>query len=80
VVFAGIEGEPFCGTGKRVKAASPFPATWFGGYTGGWAGYIPTPEAFPQGGYEVETSPFADRAAVALEEQVIAALRAFADA
>jgi len=27
--------------------ASPFPATWFGGYTGGWAGYIPTPEEFP---------------------------------
>lgn len=79
VVFAGIEAEPFCGTGTRVKAASPFPATWFGGYTGGWAGYIPTPEAFPHGGYEVETSPFADHAAVALEEQVIAALHAFAN-
>ncbi len=77
VVFAGVEGEPFCGTGKRVKSASPFPATWFGGYTGGWAGYIPTPEAFPQGGYEVETSPFAPDAAEALEEQVISALRAF---
>lgn len=80
VVFAGVEGEPFCGTGRRVKAASPFPATWFGGYTGGWAGYIPTPEAFPQGGYEVETSPFAAEAADELEAQVIAALRAFADA
>jgi hypothetical protein len=78
-VFAGVEGEPFCGTGRRVKAASPFPATWFGGYTGGWAGYIPTPESFPHGGYEIETSPFAAHAATALEEQAIAALRAFAD-
>ena len=32
-----------------------------------------------QGGYEVETSPFADHAAVALEEQAGAVLRAFAD-
>ena len=34
-------------------------------------------EALPQGGYEVETSPFAPDAADELEAQVIAALRAF---
>ena len=34
VVFAGCEGEPFHMTGKEIKAGSPFPATWFGGYTG----------------------------------------------
>lgn len=80
VVFAGVEGEPFCGTGKRIKAASPFPATWFGGYTGGWAGYVPTSGEFPRGGYEVETSPFAPDAAEALETQAIAALKAFSQA
>lgn len=74
VVFAGVEGEPFSATGKQVKAASPFPATWFGGYTGGWAGYVPTPEEFPRGGYEVEISPFAETAAGALADGTIAAL------
>ena len=78
VVLAGIEGEPFCATGKRIKTGSPFDATWFGGYTGGWAGYIPTAEERKRKGYEVETSPFAEHAAAALEEQAIAALQAFA--
>lgn len=79
VVFAGIEGEPFNATGKRIKAASPFPATWFGGYTGGWAGYVPTPEELARKGYEVDTSPFAENAATVLADQVIAALEEFAE-
>ena len=74
VVFAGFEGEPFLATGKAIKSASPFPATWFGGYTGGWAGYIPTPEEFPRAGYEVDISPFADTAAGVVAEGTIAAL------
>src|SRR5215207_11642304 len=53
---------------------SPWPATWFGGYTGGWAGYIPTPDAYPQGGYEVDTSPFAPEAAGRLVMETLAAL------
>ncbi|CAN5677720.1 hypothetical protein BH09CHL1_BH09CHL1_01810 [soil metagenome] len=79
VVFAGVEGEPFSETGKRIKAESPFPATWFGGYTGGWAGYVPTPEELPRKGYEVDTSPFAENAATVLADQVIAALNALAN-
>ena len=74
IVFAGVEGEPFSETGKQVKAASPFPATWFGGYTGGWAGYVPTREEFPRAGYEVEISPFAENAAEVLAAGTIAAL------
>jgi hypothetical protein len=79
VVFTGVEGEPFSATGKRIKAESPFPVTWFGGYTGGWAGYVPTPEERTRQGYEVDTSPFADNAADVLSEQVILALNAFAN-
>jgi hypothetical protein len=79
VVFAGVEGEPFSATGKRIKVESPFPATWFGGYTGGWAGYVPTPEERTRQGYEVDTSPFADNAADVLAEQVILALNTFAN-
>jgi hypothetical protein len=77
VVFVGVEGEPFSATGLRVKEESPFAATWFGGYTGGWAGYIPTPEEVDRGGYEVDTSPFARHAATVLEEQVLTSLRSF---
>lgn len=78
VVFAGCEGEPFSATGKAIKAASPFPATWFSGYTGGWAGYVPTKEEFLRGGYEVETSPFTEDAADALARGTIAALNELA--
>ena len=74
VVLAGVEGEPFAELGLEIKAASPFPHTWFGGYVGGWAGYIPTPEAYPLQGYEVETSPFAPAAAGVLTGAVAAML------
>jgi hypothetical protein len=73
-VLVGTEGEPFAEIGFEIKAGSPCPATWFGGYTGGWAGYIPTPDAYPQGGYEVDTSPFAPAAAGRLVAETLAAL------
>src|SRR5215217_14809 len=73
-VLAGTEGEPFAEIGLEIKAGSPWPTTWFGGYTAGWAGYIPTPDAYPQGGYEVDTSPFAPEAAGRLVAETLAAL------
>ena len=77
-VFAGIEGEPFWRSAWRSRRPRPFAATWFGGYTGGWSGYIPTAEEYPRRGYEVETSPYRPEAAAQLAEQTIAALREFA--
>ncbi len=74
-VLAGTEGEPFVEIGLAIKAGSPWPATWFGGYTGGWAGYIPTADAYPMKGYEVDTSPFAPEAAEQLVEETVAALK-----
>lgn len=74
VVLAGTEGEPFSGIGLAIKQQSPYEFTWFGGYTGGWAGYIPTPEEFPRGGYEVDTSPFTPAAAAVLVKETVAAL------
>jgi neutral ceramidase len=65
--------------GQAVKAQSPFPHTWFGGYTGGWFGYVPMPTAWPHGGYEVTTSPYTPDAAAALIEQTVAALRDLAE-
>ena len=73
-VLAGIEGEPFAEIGLQIKAASPWSSTWFGGYTGGWVGYIPTRDAYSQGGYEVDTSPFAPEAAAQVVLETLAAL------
>src|SRR5215217_1395925 len=73
-VLVGTEGEPFAEIGLQIKAGSTWPATWFGGYIGGWVGYIPTLDAYPQGGYEVDTSPFAPEAAGRLVAETIAAL------
>ena len=76
-VLAGIPAEPFAEIGLAIKARSPFPHTWFGGYVGGWSGYIPTPEEYPRGGYEVETSPFTPEAAARVVEDTVAALGDF---
>lgn len=73
-VLTGTEGEPFVEIGLEIKRRSPFPHTWFGGYTSGWAGYIPVAEAYPDRGYEVDTSPFAPTAASELVEAAVAAL------
>ena len=76
-VLAGIPCEPFAEIGLAVKSRSPFPHTWFGGYVGGWSGYIPMPEEYPRGGYEVETSPFTPEAAGRVIEGTVAALQEF---
>lgn len=78
VVFIGTEGEPFQDIGKAIKARSPFPFTWFGGYVGGWAGYIPMPEDYPAKGYEVDTSPFTPDAAGILTEAAVKVLEKLA--
>lgn len=77
-VFVGTEGEPFAEIGLAIKERSPFPWTWFGGYTFGWAGYIPTADAFPQRGYEVDTSPFAPEAAQTLVDGTVELLKELA--
>lgn len=78
-VLVGTEGEPFAEIGLEIKAASPFAATWFGGYTGGWAGYIPTAADYPLQGYEVETSPFAPAAAAQVVSETVALLQEMAE-
>ena len=73
-VLAGIPCEPFAEIGLAIKSRSPFPYTWFGGYVGGWSGYLPVPEEYPRGGYEVETSPFTPDAAGRVVEATVGAL------
>jgi len=56
IAFAGIGGEPFVELGRRISAASPFKTTVLCGLTNGSDGYIPTSQAYSEGGYEVKGS------------------------
>jgi hypothetical protein len=59
-VLWGSPVELFCEIAIRVRNESPFRHTFFLGYSNGWLGYLPTAEAFRQGGYEPRTSPFTE--------------------
>lgn len=64
--------ELFCEVSNEVRERSPFEYTFYYGYTNGWFGYMPTAEAWPFGGYEVErVSPFTPEAADDLTELVV---------
>jgi hypothetical protein len=49
-------GEIFCEIGMAVKEAGIFPHTMYVSNTNGSIGYVPVPEAYPEGGYEVESA------------------------
>jgi hypothetical protein len=46
--------ELFCEIANEVRDRSPFPFTFYFGYTNGWMGYLPTEKEWVHGGYEVE--------------------------
>jgi hypothetical protein len=50
-----IPAETFVEIGFAIKNRSPFSKTWIAGITSAYTGYLPTSEAFDQGGYEVRT-------------------------
>jgi hypothetical protein len=56
VVLVGLAAEPFAEIGQQVKARSSAALTLFAGYANGSVGYLPTPLAYDQGGYEVDSS------------------------
>lgn len=61
--FVALPVEPFAEIGVEVKKRSPADWTVVGGYSNGYYGYMPMEYAYPEGGYEVTTSPFAPGAA-----------------
>lgn len=70
-------GEVFNQIGAAVKADSPFSGTFFVGYANGSIGYVPVPEAYPEGGYEVtHASRVAPEAAGQLTDACLTALKA----
>ena len=66
--------ELFCEIAFRVRNESPFRHTFFLGYTNGWLGYLPTAEAFREGGYEPRTSPFTEQVEKDFGDGVVAFL------
>lgn len=75
VAFVGCNIEPFCEIGMNVKSQSPFPVTCMSGYTNGRLAYMPTAVEWPKGGYEVDNSPFGQRAAETLELEIVKTLK-----
>ncbi|MBS1736105.1 MAG: neutral/alkaline non-lysosomal ceramidase N-terminal domain-containing protein [Bacteroidetes bacterium] len=51
--------ELFCEIANTIRELSPFPYTFYYGYTNGWLGYLPSADQWKYGGYEVDVvSPF----------------------
>jgi len=70
-------GEIFCQLGQQVKRRSPVGHTFFVGYADDSIGYVPVPEAYAEGGYEVTHASQVDpEAADILVEGCLAALAA----
>ncbi len=63
VAFVGLGGEVFTEIGMAIKAGSPCRHTFVITHCNGAAGYLAPKEAHVQGGYEVNSSPFAPQAA-----------------
>jgi hypothetical protein len=74
IALVAISGEPFVKIGLGIRAESPYKYTFVSGYANvGWS-YIPTAEAYPLGGYEIEITPWAPEAAQQIVDEVGALL------
>ena len=78
IALVSVPGEPFTETAQAIAAQSPFPHTLLSGYSNGGFGYIPTRQAFAEGGYETEATPFSESAAEALTEEAVRLLKEIA--
>lgn len=56
LALVGLPGEVFVEYQLWIDEHSPFPRTFVFGYTNGVIGYVPTAEAYPKGGYEVDSA------------------------
>ena len=77
VAVVGLGGEVFNRIGKAIKAASPFPHTIVITHCNGAAGYLPTKEAYPEGGYEVKVSHLMPGAEKPLTAQLLQMIHGF---
>lgn len=54
LVFVSLPGEPFNGISKAIRERSPFKYTFVVELAQAVSGYVPMPECFSRGGYEVQ--------------------------
>ncbi|MBC7109123.1 MAG: neutral/alkaline non-lysosomal ceramidase N-terminal domain-containing protein [Methanomassiliicoccales archaeon] len=69
-------GELFVEIGLEIKTKSPFKYTFIIGYANGYVGYVPTKQAFTEGGYEVVATDFAPEAHEIIVEESLELLNA----
>ena len=67
--------ELFCEISNEIRDRSPFPYTFYFGYTNGHMRYLVTDVAWKQGGYEPAVSPFSPDAGKDLTESVLSYLQ-----
>ena len=63
--------ELFCEISNEIRDRSPFPYTFYFGYTNGWLGYLLTESEYTYQGYEPTVSPYTPGAASDLTEAVV---------
>jgi len=63
IAFVGIGAEVLTEIGMSIKAASPYKHTFVITHCNGSAGYLPPKHLYIEGGYEINSSPFAPQAA-----------------
>jgi neutral ceramidase len=80
VAIVGIPGEPFVEFALALKANSWFSHTLVVGYCNDLIGYIPTREAYAEGGYEVETARVGEDAGEVVMSTALEALASIAGA
>jgi hypothetical protein len=73
--FVGLGGEVFTEIGQAIKKGSPFARTFVLTHCNGAAGYLPTSPSYAEGGYEVQSSPFAPGADDRLAAEVLKMLK-----
>jgi neutral ceramidase len=62
--------ELFCEISNEIRDRSPFPYTFYFGYTNGWLGYFLTKDEYKYGGYEPTVSPYTPQSESDLKEAV----------
>jgi neutral ceramidase len=67
--------ELFCEVSNDIRDRSPFPFTFYYGYTNGWLGYLPSQDQFKYEGYEVSVCPYTIDAPNKLTEAVMGYLQ-----
>jgi hypothetical protein len=65
----------FCEISNEIRDHSPFPYTFYYGYTNGWFGYLLTESEYKYGVYELTVSPYTPIAANDFTEAVVTYLK-----